>query len=120
MTDHPMQPTPEQVGGWRLQAPNARDGGATREHWIARTAYAAGADAQLKACADAIYEHEGQPLCGGTAEWLRAAMRPKTLAEQAEKELDSAVMRGDCITTTEALPTLRRALERLAELEGDR
>jgi hypothetical protein len=46
---------------------------------------------------------------------LRAARRPKppSLKEQALKELDDAVMRGDCITVSEALPTIRRALEQL-------
>jgi hypothetical protein len=51
---------------------------------------------------------------------LWQAMRPKppTLAEQAKAELDDAVMRGDCITTTDAMPSLRAALNRLAELEA--
>jgi hypothetical protein len=50
---------------------------------------------------------------------LRAARLPKplTLAEQVTAKLDDAVMRGDCITTTDAMPLLRAAIKRLAELE---
>ena len=50
----------------------------------------------------------------------RRARRPKppSLADQATAELDDAVMRGDCITTTDAMPLLRAALKRLAELEA--
>ena len=56
---------------------------------------------------------------GWAAEQLRADRRPKpqSLAKTATYELDEAVMRGDCITTTDAMPHLRAALKRLAELE---
>ena len=47
-----------------------------------------------------------------------AQPKPPSLAEQATAELDDAVMRGDCITTTDAMPLLRAALKRLAELEA--
>ena len=52
-------------------------------------------------------------------ESLRDARRPKppSLAEQATAELDIAVIRGDCITTSDAIPSLRAALKRLQELE---
>jgi hypothetical protein len=52
---------------------------ATEAQWQQRFAQRAaqwGADQELEACCDAIYLHEGRPLCGGTAEWLRAARRP--------------------------------------------
>ena len=39
--------------------------------------------------------------------------KPPSLKEQALAALDDAVMRGDCITISAALPTLRRALEQL-------
>jgi hypothetical protein len=76
------------------------------------------ADQELDACCEYLTR---------CAQWepediedLRAARRPKppTLAEQATAELDDAVMRGDCITTTDAMPLLRAALKRLAELEN--
>jgi hypothetical protein len=46
----------------------------------------------------------------------RAALtepKPPSLKEQALAALDDAVMRGDCITISDALPTIRRALEQL-------
>ena len=43
------------------------------------------------------------------------AVRPKppSLKEQALAALDDAIMRGDCITISDALPTIRLALEAL-------
>jgi len=75
-------------------------------------AYQAGADQELKACCDAIYLREDQPLCGGTAEWLRAARRPKppTLKEQA---LESLQKIGDNNATYLDADIIRRALEAL-------
>lgn len=110
--DHPMQPTPDQVQQWIFLTNSGVE--------QIRTAYAAGADAQLEACVDAIYKHERQPLCGGTAEWLRAVMRPKppTLADLAAKDL--AVLRRDAERCGLGFSSTRieAALERLAELEG--
>ena len=40
---------------------------------------------------------------------------PPTLKEQALAALDDAIMRGDCITISDALPTIRRALEALPD-----
>jgi|694.fasta_scaffold15845_2 hypothetical protein len=79
-------------------------------------AFCAGADQKLEACIQ-LLDINGCP--GKWIDMLRAARRPKppTLAEQAKAELDDAVMRGDCITTTDAMPYLRRAIQRLAELE---
>ena len=120
MSDHPMQPSVEQIRGWRLQAPNARDGGATREDWIARTAYAAGADAQLEACCT----HMAGAGQQGLATYMRHAMRPKppSLAEQAMEALarqERGRDRGSLLPEAMAdADTIRRALERLAELEG--
>ena len=77
-------------------------------------AYQAGADQELEACCEWL---ENQPQW---MEDLHAARRPKPprLAKQATAKLDDAVMRGDCITTTDAMPLLRDALKRLAELEA--
>jgi hypothetical protein len=79
-----MEPTEVQLVEFLLRADEAYGGinRSGRERSIARLAYAAGADAELKACCDAIYLHEEQPLCGGTAEWLRAARRPKPSLKQ--------------------------------------
>jgi hypothetical protein len=74
-----------------------------------------GADQELMVCMDAIYLHEGRPLCGGTAEWLRATRRPKppSLAEQGMEAL-----RSTPCTEQRHYNTIRAALNRLAELEA--
>jgi hypothetical protein len=74
-----------------------------------------GADQELRVCCDAIYLHEGRPLCGGTAEWLRATRRPKppTLAEQGMEALNKG-----CFPSDDEIATIRAALNRLAELEA--
>ena len=65
-----------------------------------------GADQELEACCE---------LVPGLTNYLRAARRPKppSLKEQALEALDDAVIRGDCITTSSAVDTIRRALEAL-------
>lgn len=120
---HPITPPAELVNQWRNDAPNARDAGATCEAWIATQAARWGADHELKACCDAIYEYEDSPLSGGTAELLRALRRPKppSLKEQALKALDlvdqCAVtdMRHLYIHTelAESVRTIYRALKQL-------
>ena len=76
-------------------------------------AYQAGADQELKACCDAIYLREDQPLCGGTAEWLRAARRPqpRSLKEQALEALVS--INSNFHVYGSDIETIRRALETL-------
>ena len=72
-----------------------------------------GADQELEACCEWL-QHD-YPNIGANA--LRATRRPKppSLKEQALAALDDAIMRGDCITISDALPTIRRALEALPE-----
>lgn len=72
-------------------------------------------DEELGACCDAIYEHEGQPLCGGTAEWLRNVRRPKppSLKELSLKHLE--VMERDGHYLPEIISDLRRAIESLPD-----
>lgn len=81
-------------------------------------AYAAGADQQLEQDASwldtcALFSAHLTITPSGDA--LREAMRPKqtSLKEQALAALDEAVIRGDCITVSDALPAIRRALESL-------
>ena len=73
-------------------------------------AFQAGADQELEACCH-LLRQQGFDVVDD----LRAARRPKppSLKEQALAALDDAVMRGDCITISDALPTIRRALEQL-------
>ena len=78
-------------------------------------AYRAGADQELEACCE-WFVRDWNDI--ETADTLRAARRPASppsLKEEALAALDDAVMRGDCITTSDALPAVRRALESLPE-----
>lgn len=79
-----------------------------------------GADQELEACCEWMRGSQTPFMPNQAVDFLYAARRPKsrTLAEQTTAELDDAVMRGDCITTTDAMPLLRAALNRLAELEA--
>jgi hypothetical protein len=125
MTDkHPITPPPELVHQWHKEAClDPYHGGTffeskTLKH-VATQAAQWGADQELEACCEWLEAYDYDEVGRQLAELLRAARRPKppTLAEQAKAELDDAVMRGDCITTTDAMPYLRRAIQRLAELE---
>jgi len=81
-------------------------------------AYQAGADQEREACCEWLRGEYDWGLAAALR--LDAARRPNppTLAEQATADLDDAVMRGDCISTTDAMPLLRASLARLAELEA--
>ncbi len=126
MADHPVKVPPELVASLRNSAPHGiRDAGVTRELWLINSAYAAGADQELRVCCDAIYLHEGRPLCGGTAEWLRTTRRPKppTLAEQGMAVVRQLKNLGSVVDlegaeTKQQLNVLEEALNRLAELEA--
>ena len=74
----------------------------------------AGADQELDACCE-WFVRDWTDI--ETADELRAARRPKppSLKKLALAALDDAVMRGDCITTSDALSKIRRALESLPD-----
>jgi hypothetical protein len=119
MTDHPITPPPELVEQW-VQTTESNDCiGAFPTNFEKRICTAAaqwGADQELEACVKWVSEY--CPYFGDyplPEDKLRAARRPKppSLKEQALAALDDAIMRGDCITISDALPTLRRALEQL-------
>ena len=112
-----LTPNPKQLQYWidKISYPHSEGVGPSySDKELACLAYRAGADYELEACCK-IMEDNQDYVCGGV---LRAIRRPKspTLAEQATADLDDAVMRGDCITTTDAMPLLRASLARLAEL----
>ena len=118
---HPITPLPELIEQWRQDTlPGYRIGGVID---FAITAARWGADQELEACCEWLKKGPYGFSIAATAPCmtgrLRADRRPKlsSLADQATTQLDEAVMRGDCITTTEAMPVLRAALERLKELE---
>ena len=114
MTD--ITPPPELVQQWEEDWHHSKVKHIEFEPYIAAQAAAWGADVELKACCEWLHWQNlatHQDLIPS----LRAARRskPPSLKKQALKELDDAVMRGDCITVSEALPTIRRALEQLPE-----
>ena len=101
-------PPLELVLQWLEDGPGDGEFGISKH--IATQAARWGADQELEAC------------CSQLGYWgvhgidkLHTARRPKppSLKEQAMAALDDAVMRGDCITISDALPKIRRALEAL-------
>ena len=107
--EHPLTPPPELIEDWiemdkplPQRPPNPGELAALAARW--------GADQELEACCH-LLRQQGFDVVDD----LRATRRPKppSLKEQALAALDDAVMRGDCITISDALPTIRRALEQL-------
>jgi hypothetical protein len=115
MTDPKLTPPPELVREWNQDAIGTHFEPYGYSEFIAARAAAWGADTELDACCEWL---SNEVLCESNVHrFLRAARRPKppSLKEQALAALDDAIMRGDCITTSDALPTIRRALEALPE-----
>ena len=109
--EHPITPPSDLIQQWW----DGTHGAFYEFEAVATQAARWGADQELEACCEWIYKLMDRGL-----EWsmdLRTARRPKppSLKEQALAALDDAVMRGDCITISDALPTIRRALEALPE-----
>jgi len=102
--DKPIAPPPELVQQWLEFSPAI----------AIAAAFQAGADQELEACCKWLPK-----LPPWSGDDLRRHRRPKppSLKEQALAALDDAIMRGDCITISDALPTIRRALEQLPDHE---
>jgi hypothetical protein len=119
VADHPVKVPAELVKEWMAEFYGTPTFIGEVTTGLADRAAQWGADQELEACCEWV----SSTFLHGTREanQLRVFRRPKrpTLAEQATAELDDAVMRGDCVTTTDAMPLLRAALNRLAELEAD-
>ena len=123
MTDqHPITPPPELVQQWGHNA-NLSGVPYNDEHWayeqhIATRAAQWGADQELEACCEWLYERLKVTTLILWHE-LRAARRPKppSLKEQALKQLEKVDMLWDTDEfgpeTLGALDTIRRALEQL-------
>ena len=103
----PITPPQELRDKWLDEAPNT-----SVYDYLIDSAAQWGADQELGACCEWLQLNYNYPLVNHP---LRAARRPKppSLKEQALAELDDAVMRGDCITVSDALPTILRAIEAL-------
>jgi hypothetical protein len=118
MTDPKLTPPPELVEQW-IEETRSHDciGAypADLEQCVATLAAAWGADTELDACCAWLDKRFQRDPFFSKA--LRAARRskPPSLKEQALAALDDAIMRGDCITISDALPTIRRAIEALPD-----
>ena len=116
MTDqqHPITPLSELVTSLRNSAPHGiRDAGVNRETWLIHNAYALGADQELQACINFVYDNE---LCDPDFHNnLRAARRPKppSLKEQALHAADLLFDHAEIGECAFAQATIRRALEAL-------
>ena len=118
MTDHPITPPPKLVQQWASDFYGTILSPGEASIAIANEAARWGADQQLELDArwlDHNALNETHLKITPIGDVLKEAMRPKppSLKEQALAALDDAIMRGDCITISDALPTLRRALEQL-------
>ena len=115
--NHPITPPPELVQQWTSKAAIEN---MPEQIYIATQAARWGADQELEACCAAEHTVYGK----GKANWLRSLRRPKppSLAEKALKAL-LRMNQGqhiEQIFLNERAHTIRRALERLQELEkGD-
>ena len=111
---HPITPPPELVASLRNSAPHGiRDAGVNRETWLIHNAYALGADQELQACINFVYDNE---LCDPDFHNnLRAARRPKpqTLNSIALQMLGT--IERDAHYLPEITDTIRKALEALTE-----
>ena len=117
---HPITPPPELINEWYDQAPYD-----SPLRYVAARAAQWGADQELNACCEWLANGRSHSLTWeeviNYSSTLRIARRPKptSLAEEAEGALlhllDGAAHSMD---TTEPAEYIRRALERLQELEG--
>ena len=101
--EHPITPPPHLIEQWMQHH--------STKYALARQAAQWGADQELEACCRWL--DYNCPSVG--AHHLCADRRPKppSLKEQALEELDAAILRGDCFSTSTAKDIIRRALEQL-------
>jgi len=128
---HPITPPPELVKQW-IKECDQPDNPRWQEYEqdIANRAAQWGADQELEACCQALYDrydrvrHATGFPGSDMSDWLRAARRPKppSLKEQGIKSLDNVI---DCIKSLvpgasvdgEDIKVIRRALEQLPDHE---
>lgn len=115
MTDHPITPPPELVQQWLTEG-HHQDYCSATEHAIAQAARW-GADQELEACCEWLKAKEW--IHPEFSDELQAARRPKppSLKEQALEELEILSDYAHGLGCSES--AIRRALERLQELENN-
>lgn len=123
MTDHPMQPTPEQYVELLAEArrlhPTSHFADIARH--VARLAYAAGADAELEACCEWLksgpYGFSIAASASSLTEDLRTARRPKppSLKQRALADLDTIQTHDSGGYQIVDLSNILRAIEALPE-----
>jgi hypothetical protein len=106
--EHPITPPPELIKQWW----DNTHGAFYEFEAVATQAARWGADQQLEMDATWVALQTSNQM---SSKRLIAEMRPKppSLKKLALATLDDAILRGDCITISDALPILRRALEQL-------
>ena len=116
--EEPIMPSLELIQRLREKAPHGiSDAGVTRELCLIADAYIAGADQELEACCEWLVRNYNYPEAGNP---LRAARRLKPLSEadQALADLDALVDDLSNHGMGFKATNMRRALERLKELES--
>jgi hypothetical protein len=130
MTDPKLTPPPELVEQW-MDAPHGLGLGCHRARSVADETYAKrlteaaqwGADQELEACCEYVYERLKLTTAAHIAQDLRAARRPKppSLKEQALQALSEAVKMADDFPPegicSDQADIIRRALEQLPDHE---
>ena len=108
-----ITPPPELVASLRNSAPHGIEGaGGTREIWLINHAYAAGADAELEACAEWVGS-----MFHGHKTWvdeLRNDRRPKPPSLNSIALQMLGTIERDARYLPEITDTIRKALEALA------
>jgi hypothetical protein len=110
MTIKPKGPTPEQVEGWISDTCDFYNTALSAScELVARLAYAAGADEQLRLCVKWLYEHGWEN--GSTA--LEEAMRPKPPSSK-RWALEALHIMANGVQTRQ-YDAIRKALESLPD-----
>jgi hypothetical protein len=112
---HPITPPPELVQQWWEESNRRQYTIPEAEEHVVSMAAQWGADHELEVCCEWIAAYPWLDHPELLIKQLRAARRPKppSLKELALAALDDAILRGDCITTSDALPAIRHALDQL-------
>ena len=124
MTDHPITPPPELVEDWAQKAQLLTgDDPVSFAELLCNKAARWGADQELEACCEWV--SQWRTMVGGSRPevGLRAARRPKppSLAEEAHDALGRFFSNAHTQASqmTQDFEILRRAVERLQELENN-